>query len=88
MSDKSNKLVSLFPESYSAGETESLLYKLLDTFGAALAQSDEGVRQLLRSHWVDYAAGLALDGLGSILASSGGNCATTRWRPTMLSGSA
>jgi hypothetical protein len=66
MSDKTNKLVSLFPESYAAGETESLLYKLLDTFGAALVQSDEAVRQLLRSHWVDYAAGPALDGLGSI----------------------
>lgn len=66
MSYKTDKLVSLFPDPYAAEETESLLYKLLDAFGSALVQADEAVRQLLRSHWVDYASGSALDGLGSI----------------------
>ena len=84
MSDKSNKLVSLFPESYAAGETESLLYKLLDTFGAALAQSDDVVRQLLRSiGWTTPPGPRSMAWVRS-LASSGGNCATTRWRPTWL----
>src|SRR5262245_18182477 len=66
MSYKTDKLVVLFPDSYAAVETESLLYKLLDVIGAALVRSDEAVKQLLRSHWVDYASGGALDGLGSI----------------------
>ena len=66
MSYKTDKLVSLFPDPYAAEEPESLLYKLLDVFGAALVRADDAVRQLLRSHWVEYASGSALDGLGSI----------------------
>jgi hypothetical protein len=66
MSYKTDRVVALFPEAYAAEETEALLYKLLDVVGAELVKADETVRQLLRSHWVDYASGAALDGLGSI----------------------
>lgn len=66
MSYKTDRLVDLFPEAYAAAETESLLYKLLDAVGAELMVADEAVKRLLKSHWVDYAAGPALDGLGAI----------------------
>lgn len=66
MSYKTDKLAALFPQAYAAGETEALLYKLLDGLAAELVKADETVRQLLRSHWVDYAREQALDGLGAI----------------------
>ncbi|MBN1480104.1 hypothetical protein EH223_19280 [candidate division KSB1 bacterium] len=66
MSYKTDKLVQLFPDAYAATEKESLLYKLLDAIGAEFMTADESVKQLLKSHWVNYATGKALDGLGSI----------------------
>jgi len=66
MSYKTDRLVDLFPDAYAANERESLLYKLLDAVGAELMAADEAVKQLLKSHWVNYASGGALDGLGSI----------------------
>jgi hypothetical protein len=70
MSYKTDKLVELFPEAYAADDPSSLLHKLLDTFGAELMVADENVKQLLKSHWVDYANGGALDGLGAIFGVS------------------
>jgi hypothetical protein len=66
MSEKTGRLVELFPDAYAATETESLLYKLLDAIGAEFMVADEAVKRLLKSHWVDYADGAALDGLGAI----------------------
>jgi hypothetical protein len=66
MSYKTDRLVDLFPDVYAAGERESLLYKLLDAVAAELLAADAAVKLLLKSHWVDYAAGRALDGLGAI----------------------
>jgi hypothetical protein len=66
MSYKTDKLVHLFPDAYAARDTESLLYKLLDAIGAEFMAADESLKGLLKSHWVDYADGAALDGLGAI----------------------
>lgn len=66
MSYKTDRLVDLFPEAFSARDRSSLLYKLLDAMGAELMQADATIKDLLKSHWVDYAAGLSLDGLGAI----------------------
>ncbi len=66
MSYKTDKLVELFPDVYATDDTESLLYKLLDAVGAELMVADEKIKALLKSHWVNYASGSALDGLGSI----------------------
>lgn len=63
---KTEELANLFPSAYAADDTGSLLYKLLDAFGAELMAADEKVKQLLKSHWVNYASGEALDGLGTI----------------------
>lgn len=66
MSYKTDRLIDLFPEVYAARERESLLYKLLNAVGAELIAADESIKQLLKSHWVDYAGGQALDGLATI----------------------
>ena len=65
MSYKTDRLVNLFPDAYAAEDPESLLYKLLDAIAAELMVADEKIKQLLKSHWVDYASGEALDGLGA-----------------------
>jgi hypothetical protein len=66
MSYKTEELARLLPDAYATDDAESLLYKLLDTAGAELMVADEKLKALLKSHWVDYASGPALDGLGAI----------------------
>ena len=66
MSRTTDRLTQLFPEAYSAREPGSLLYRVLDAIGAELEKVDEATRALLKSHWINYASGAALDGLGSI----------------------
>jgi hypothetical protein len=66
MSYKTEELVNVLPEAYAVDDAESLLYKLLDAFGAELMVADEKVKRLLKSHWVNYANGPALDGLAAI----------------------
>src|SRR5260370_30595568 len=66
MSYKTDRLVDLLPDAYAAAERESLLHQLLDVVGAELMVADAAVKRLLKSHWVDYATGAALDGLGAI----------------------
>ena len=63
---KTRELANLFPDAYAADDAGSLLFMLLDVFGAELMVADEKVKQLLKSHWVNYASGEALDGLGTI----------------------
>lgn len=65
MSNKTDRLVALFPDVYAARDRASLLYRLLDAIGAELTMADEKTRALLKSHWVNYAEGPALDGLGA-----------------------
>jgi hypothetical protein len=66
MSYKTEELTRVLPDAYATDDAESLLYKLLDTAGAELMVADEKLKALLKSHWVDYASGPALDGLGAI----------------------
>ncbi|HWS87649.1 MAG TPA: hypothetical protein VN282_11835 [Pyrinomonadaceae bacterium] len=65
MSYKTDRLAALFPDAYAARDRESVLYKLLDAVGAELMVADEKVKRLLKSHWVRYAEGGALDQLGA-----------------------
>jgi hypothetical protein len=64
MSFKTDELARLFPDVYAVDDAESLLYKLIDAVGAELMVADGKVKGLLKSHWVNYAEGAALDGLG------------------------
>jgi hypothetical protein len=66
MSYKTDRLADLFPDVYAARETDSLLHKLLDAIGAEFMTADEKIKRLLKSHWVRYAEGTALDKLGAI----------------------
>jgi hypothetical protein len=66
MSYKTERLVDLFPDVFAARDRSSLLYKLLDAVGAELMDADESIKRLLKSHWINYAEGDALDGLGAI----------------------
>jgi hypothetical protein len=66
VSYKTDRLIELFPDAYGADDRESLLYKLLDSVGWQLMLADESVKLVLKSHWVDYASGPALDALGAI----------------------
>ncbi|MBI1929543.1 hypothetical protein HYR99_35520 [Candidatus Poribacteria bacterium] len=70
MSYKTDRLITLFPDAYAAKDPESLLYRLLDAIAAELMAADEAIKGLLKSHWVDYASGKALDGLGAIYGVS------------------
>ncbi|MDP9409659.1 MAG: hypothetical protein M3P70_04010, partial [Actinomycetota bacterium] len=66
MSYKTKALLDALPDAYAIDDAESLLYKLLDAFGAELMVADEKVKRLLKSHWVNYADGPALDGLAAV----------------------
>jgi hypothetical protein len=66
MSYKTDRLIDLFPDVYAARDREALLYKLLDSAGSELMGADQSIKALLKSHWVDYASGAGLDGLGAI----------------------
>jgi hypothetical protein len=66
MSFKTDQLASYFPDAYATGDRESLLYKVLDTTGAELMTADAKVKEMLKSHWVKYASGTALDALGAV----------------------
>ena len=66
MSYKTDELTSVLPDAYAVDDAESLLYKLLDAFGAELMTADEKVKRLLKSHWVNYADGSGLDGLAAV----------------------
>lgn len=66
MAYKTDRLTDLFPDVFAARDRESLLYKLLDAAGAELMDADESIKALLKSHWVNYASGSGLDGLGAI----------------------
>jgi len=67
MSFKTDALVESLPDAYAAGDTSSLVYRLLDAIGAEMMVADASVKRLLKSHWVDYAEGAGLDGLGATL---------------------
>jgi hypothetical protein len=66
VSFKTDRLVALFPEVYASREGDSLLHRLLDAFGAELVHADTAVKELLKSHWIDYAKAGGLDGLGAL----------------------
>ncbi|HET7269944.1 MAG TPA: hypothetical protein VFI90_02545 [Rubrobacter sp.] len=66
MSYKTEGLTSVISDAYAVDDAESLLYKLLDAFGAELMTADEKLKRLLKSHWVNYADGPALEGLAAV----------------------
>jgi hypothetical protein len=66
MSYKTDRLTALFPDAYGANDTEAVLYKLLDAIAAEFMEADARLKDLLKSHWVKFASGAGLDGLGAV----------------------
>jgi hypothetical protein len=67
MSFKTDQLLESLPDAYATADRSSLVHRLLDAIGAELMVADGAVKRLLKSHWVDYAEGAGLDGLGATL---------------------
>ena len=67
MSFKTDRLAALLPDALASREGGSLLHGVLDALGAELLRGDAAVKDLLKSHWIDYARGGGLDGLGALL---------------------
>ena len=67
MSFKTDRLAALFPDAYASREGASLLRGVLDALGLELMRGDAAVKDLLKSHWIDYATRGGLDGLGALL---------------------
>jgi len=67
MSFKTNRLVALFPDAYAPRDRDALIHRFLDAIGNELMESDTAVKNLLKSHWINYAEGCGLDGLASLL---------------------
>jgi hypothetical protein len=67
MSFKTDELLESLPDAYAGADRSSLVHRLLDAIGAELMVADGAVKRLLKSHWVDYAEGAGLDGLGATL---------------------
>jgi hypothetical protein len=65
MSFKTDRLTALFPDAYAASDTGSLLHTVLDAVGAEFMHADESLKSLLKSHWVRYAPGDALERLAA-----------------------
>lgn len=66
MSFKTDRLAALFPDAYAARDGGSLLRAVLDAIGAELVRGDAAIKDLLKSHWIDYARGGGIDGLGAL----------------------
>lgn len=66
MSFKTDRLAALFPDVYAARDGGSLLRAVLDAIGAELVRGDAAIKDLLKSHWIDYARGGGIDGLGAL----------------------
>lgn len=64
--EKTRRLADLLPDVYATDDAGSLLFRLLDVIGAEMTVAGDGVLRMLKSHWVDYATGSALDGLAAI----------------------
>jgi hypothetical protein len=70
VSYKTDRLAALFPDVYATREGDALLRRLLDAFGLELVRADGAVKDLLKSHWIDYAKAGGLDGLGALFGVS------------------
>jgi hypothetical protein len=63
---RTTRLAAKFPDAYAVDDAGSLLFRLLDVIGAELSRADDDVRRMLKSHWVGYAEGPALDALAAL----------------------
>ena len=64
--ERTKRIANRLPEFYRTWDTDSVIYKLLDTVGRALAEEQKGLFRIMRTHWVETANGDDLQRLGAI----------------------
>jgi hypothetical protein len=64
--ERTKRIADRLPEFYRTWDTDSVIFKVLDSVGRALSEEQKSVFRVMRTHWVDTANGRDLDKLGAI----------------------
>ena len=64
--ERTKRIANRLPEFYRTWDTDSVVYKVLDTVGRALAEEQKSLFRIMRTHWVETANGGDLDRLGAL----------------------
>jgi hypothetical protein len=64
--ERTKRIANRLPEFYRTWDEDSVIYKVIDSVGRALAEEQKSVFRIMRTHWVDTANGGDLDKLGAL----------------------
>jgi hypothetical protein len=64
--ERTKRIADRLPEFYRTWDTDSVIFKVLDSVGRALNEEQKSLFRVMRTHWVDTANGGDLDRLGAI----------------------
>lgn len=64
--ERTRRIADRLPEFYRTWDPDSVIYKVIDSVGRALAEEQKSVFRVMRTHWVDTANASDLDRLGAI----------------------
>ncbi|HUI01873.1 MAG TPA: hypothetical protein VLX56_09630 [Nitrososphaerales archaeon] len=64
--ERTKRIAERLPEFYRTWDPDSVIFKVLDSVGRALAEEQKSVFRVMRTHWVDTANGRDLDRLAAI----------------------
>lgn len=64
--ERTKRIADRLPEFYRTWDPDSVIYKVIDAVGRALAEEQKGVFRVMRTHWVDTANGSDVDRLGAV----------------------
>jgi len=60
------RIAERLPQFYKTWAKESLISKVLHSFGSPLTEAEKDLFRIMRGHWIDTARGVDIDHLGSI----------------------
>lgn len=60
------RIAERLPQFYKTWAKDSLIFKVLHSFGNPLAETERDLFRIMRGHWIDTARGADIDRLGSI----------------------
>ncbi len=64
--ERTRRIADRLPEFYRTWDTDSVIFKVLDSVGRSLNEEQKSVFRIMRTHWVDTANRGDLDKLGAI----------------------
>lgn len=64
--ERTKRIADRLPEFYRTWDTDSVIFKVLDSVGRALSEEQKSVFRIMRTHWVDTANGGDIDRLGAV----------------------